>query len=145
MLCFRCDSHLNDGKPEASCILLNRQSRVGLLLRGKLQVARISGEESYKFGWLQGSRKLLTEKNFWLRGVDLNHRPLGYEPNELPDCSTPHFDDNNGVEWRQTLPLVPQDARLPAPSRSHTARNKQQRPDSYSGHRTPGGVILFPE
>jgi hypothetical protein len=27
---------------------------------------------------------------FWLRGVDLNHRPLGYEPNELPDCSTPH-------------------------------------------------------
>jgi hypothetical protein len=29
---------------------------------------------------------------FWLRGVDLNHRPLGYEPNELPDCSTPHFD-----------------------------------------------------
>jgi hypothetical protein len=31
----------------------------------------------------------------WLRGVDLNHRPLGYEPNELPDCSTPRFDDNN--------------------------------------------------
>ena len=27
---------------------------------------------------------------FWLRGVDLNHRPLGYEPNELPSCSTPH-------------------------------------------------------
>jgi membrane-bound lytic murein transglycosylase A len=26
----------------------------------------------------------------WLRGVDLNHRPLGYEPNELPGCSTPH-------------------------------------------------------
>ena len=26
----------------------------------------------------------------WLRGMDLNHRPLGYEPNELPDCSTPH-------------------------------------------------------
>src|SRR5947209_5779806 len=30
----------------------------------------------------------------WLRGVDLNHRPLGYEPNELPDCSTPHFNNN---------------------------------------------------
>ena len=29
-------------------------------------------------------------EKIWLRGVDLNHRPLGYEPNELPDCSTPH-------------------------------------------------------
>ena len=27
----------------------------------------------------------------WLRGLDLNQRPLGYEPNELPGCSTPHF------------------------------------------------------
>ena len=25
----------------------------------------------------------------WWRGLDLNQRPLGYEPNELPDCSTP--------------------------------------------------------
>ena len=23
--------------------------------------------------------------------MDLNHRPLGYEPNELPDCSTPRY------------------------------------------------------
>ena len=38
----------------------------------------------------------------WLRGVDLNHRPLGYEPNELPDCSTPRIDDNNHLTSRQT-------------------------------------------
>src|SRR5947209_14318505 len=25
----------------------------------------------------------------WLRGRDLNPRPSGYEPDELPDCSTP--------------------------------------------------------
>ena len=24
-------------------------------------------------------------------GQDLNLRPLGYEPNELPDCSTPRY------------------------------------------------------
>ena len=25
----------------------------------------------------------------WQRGMDLNHGPLGYEPSELPSCSTP--------------------------------------------------------
>jgi hypothetical protein len=38
----------------------------------------------------------------WLRGVDLNHRPLGYEPNELPDCSTPQKNHNSVVRQGQT-------------------------------------------
>ena len=32
------------------------------------------------------------EKN-WLRGLDLNQRPSGYEPDELPGCSTPRTGD----------------------------------------------------
>jgi hypothetical protein len=43
---------------------------------------------------------------FWLRGVDLNHRPLGYEPNELPDCSTPRNDHSNGTMKRQTAAVL---------------------------------------
>src|SRR5258708_3427417 len=39
-------------------------------------------------------------RKFWLRGVDLNHRPLGYEPNELPDCSTPQIDNNRAFTKR---------------------------------------------
>jgi hypothetical protein len=36
-------------------------------------------------------------KEIWLRGRDLNPRPSGYEPDELPGCSTPHFENNFDV------------------------------------------------
>ena len=32
---------------------------------------------------------LLYRELSWLRGLDLNQRPSGYEPDELPGCSTP--------------------------------------------------------
>ena len=37
---------------------------------------------------LANLRFLLKERD-WLRGPDLNRRPSGYEPDELPSCSTP--------------------------------------------------------
>jgi hypothetical protein len=33
-----------------------------------------------------------------LRGRDLNPRPSGYEPDELPGCSTPHFENNFDID-----------------------------------------------
>jgi hypothetical protein len=50
---------------------------------------------------IQGKRRLVQKKSCsrsiplrnWLRGLDLNQRPSGYEPDELPGCSTPR-DEN---------------------------------------------------
>src|SRR5690349_13991659 len=37
----------------------------------------------------------------WLRGLDLNQRPSGYEPDELPGCSTPRDQNSNHAEVTQ--------------------------------------------
>ena len=39
---------------------------------------------------IQRAYRVLIEEN-WLRGLDLNQRPSGYEPDELPGCSTPRI------------------------------------------------------
>ncbi len=44
---------------------------------------------------------LLARGLCWLRGLDLNQRPSGYEPDELPDCSTPRYPSSSHVWWRR--------------------------------------------
>ena len=39
----------------------------------------------------------------WLRGPDLNQRPSGYEPDELPSCSTPRPIFNKRKQTRYLL------------------------------------------
>ena len=45
-----------------------------------------------------------------LRGQDLNLRPSGYEPDELPDCSTPRYTicslSTNGWRWIRTTEAI---------------------------------------
>ena len=42
----------------------------------------------------------------WLRGRDLNSRPSGYEPDELPGCSTPrpnYADVMHGIKFKKAI------------------------------------------
>lgn len=47
---------------------------------------KLTGEKNVAMRLIKKSYQKMLD-----RDVDLNHRPLGYEPSEIPDCSIPLF------------------------------------------------------
>ena len=73
-------------------------------------------------------RLFILLKSGWLRGQDLNLRPSGYEPDELPDCSTPRPIETRTCQISRGRII----ATRKIPSQSIPDNGTQQEPQSSS-------------
>ena len=60
---------------------LRSQKKMAVSTRFELAIFCVTGRRDNHY----------TTRPLWLRKLDLNQRPLGYEPNELPGCSIPRY------------------------------------------------------
>ena len=87
-----------------------------------------------------------------LRGQDLNLRPRGYEPRELPDCSTPRYGPTwrptvGAFRFRQTASTAGTQRTEPQPfnqTRSRSTDTLASLPRSVYGKRSTGGLLRPP-
>ena len=79
-----------------------------------------SDEESGTFVHWKSALGCTSVHTPWWRGQDLNLRPSGYEPDELPRCSTPHWHPSE-------RPFDHQPPSTPPPLRFNTSRSAMMR------------------
>ena len=95
----------------------------------------------------KSSRFPRKSRGLWLRGPDLNRRPSGYEPDELPDCSTPRYKIGAGDRGRTGTGSLPRDFKSRASANSATPACSVLAYDSTIFRRCqppfPGGACLF--
>src|SRR3954467_4149744 len=80
----------------------------------------------------------------WLRGRDLNPRPLGYEPNELPDCSTPRHLRKPNRSPSVAPPLQAAAATTPRNALAHTTTDLsgvRALSGSFAGQHVSAGLM----